>query len=280
MPGHSLGLCDRQHANVRACADSRIGRVRSRRQRTLRPDSRPAHCCRWPAPARHRSRLLAFLAGLGVLSAPAGAAPQWHGTWRVAFRGAVAMAVTAGAGAPCRAQWPGRLELQAADRIPAWCAAACGLEQTSERGSSDACGGRDYEQNIPAIVATCHPREQLRCGPLDPPAESRRVGVGRPAGARSRSAGLRIRIPTPDGTRDDPAPHGTRRLAAPFNLRTAAGPGAPRSAHLRRCPGRGPPDRIDPRCPCGCCAAAAFRDGSRTGIRRNSRSAACAGARR
>jgi len=42
---------------------------------------------------------LAFLAGLGALSAQVGGAPVWSGTWRVAFWGAVAMAVTAGAGA-------------------------------------------------------------------------------------------------------------------------------------------------------------------------------------
>jgi len=42
---------------------------------------------------------LAFLAGLGALSARVGGAPVWSGTWRVAFWGAVAMAVTAGAGA-------------------------------------------------------------------------------------------------------------------------------------------------------------------------------------
>jgi VIT1/CCC1 family predicted Fe2+/Mn2+ transporter len=42
---------------------------------------------------------LAFLAGLGALSAQVGGAPVWNGTWRVAFWGAVAMAVTAGAGA-------------------------------------------------------------------------------------------------------------------------------------------------------------------------------------
>jgi VIT1/CCC1 family predicted Fe2+/Mn2+ transporter len=41
---------------------------------------------------------LVFLAGLGALSAKAGGAPIWGGTWRVAFWGAVAMAVTAGAG--------------------------------------------------------------------------------------------------------------------------------------------------------------------------------------
>lgn len=42
---------------------------------------------------------LAFLGGLGAISARAGGAPIWPGTWRVAFWGAVAMAVTAGAGA-------------------------------------------------------------------------------------------------------------------------------------------------------------------------------------
>ena len=42
---------------------------------------------------------LAFLAGLGELSAQVGGARVWNGTWRVAFWGAVAMAVTAGAGA-------------------------------------------------------------------------------------------------------------------------------------------------------------------------------------
>ena len=42
---------------------------------------------------------LAFLAGLGALSAQAGGAGVWRGTWRVAFWGAVAMAVTGGAGA-------------------------------------------------------------------------------------------------------------------------------------------------------------------------------------
>ena len=42
---------------------------------------------------------LAFLAGLGALSARAGGAPVLNGTWRVAFWGAAAMAVTAGAGA-------------------------------------------------------------------------------------------------------------------------------------------------------------------------------------
>jgi VIT1/CCC1 family predicted Fe2+/Mn2+ transporter len=42
---------------------------------------------------------LVFLAGLGAVSAQAGGAPVWRGTWRVAFWGVVAMAVTAGAGA-------------------------------------------------------------------------------------------------------------------------------------------------------------------------------------
>ncbi len=42
---------------------------------------------------------LAFLAGLGALSAQAGGAQVWIGTWRVTFWGAIAMAVTAGAGA-------------------------------------------------------------------------------------------------------------------------------------------------------------------------------------
>jgi VIT1/CCC1 family predicted Fe2+/Mn2+ transporter len=42
---------------------------------------------------------LAFLAGLGALSAQVGGARVWRGTWRVAFWGAVAMAVTGGAGA-------------------------------------------------------------------------------------------------------------------------------------------------------------------------------------
>jgi len=41
---------------------------------------------------------LAFLAGLGAVSARVGGAPVWAGTWRVAFWGALAMAVTAGAG--------------------------------------------------------------------------------------------------------------------------------------------------------------------------------------
>ncbi len=42
---------------------------------------------------------MAFLAGLGALSAKAGGAPVWTGTWRVTVWGAAAMAVTAGAGA-------------------------------------------------------------------------------------------------------------------------------------------------------------------------------------
>ena len=42
---------------------------------------------------------LVFLASLGAVSAQMGGAPVWGGAWRVAFWGAVAMAVTAGAGA-------------------------------------------------------------------------------------------------------------------------------------------------------------------------------------
>ncbi len=42
---------------------------------------------------------LVFLASLGALSAQVGGARVWPGTWRVAFWGAAAMAVTAGAGA-------------------------------------------------------------------------------------------------------------------------------------------------------------------------------------
>ena len=42
---------------------------------------------------------LAFLAVLGAFLAHAGGAPVWNGAWRVAIWGAVAMAVTAGAGA-------------------------------------------------------------------------------------------------------------------------------------------------------------------------------------
>ena len=46
---------------------------------------------------------LGFLAVLGALSARVGGASVCSGTWRVAFWGAVAMAVTAGAGALCGA---------------------------------------------------------------------------------------------------------------------------------------------------------------------------------
>jgi VIT1/CCC1 family predicted Fe2+/Mn2+ transporter len=42
---------------------------------------------------------LVFLAALGAVSARAGGARVWVGTWRVTFWGAVGMAVTAGAGA-------------------------------------------------------------------------------------------------------------------------------------------------------------------------------------
>ncbi len=42
---------------------------------------------------------LVFLAGLGAISAQIGGAGVWRGTWRVTFWGAIAMAVTAGAGA-------------------------------------------------------------------------------------------------------------------------------------------------------------------------------------
>jgi len=42
---------------------------------------------------------LVFLAGLGAVSAQIGGAGVWRGTWRVTFWGAIAMAVTAGAGA-------------------------------------------------------------------------------------------------------------------------------------------------------------------------------------
>ena len=54
----------------------------------------PAHLIPWVSVSS-----LAFLAGLGALSARVGGAPVWNGTWRVAFWGAFAMAVTAGAGA-------------------------------------------------------------------------------------------------------------------------------------------------------------------------------------
>jgi VIT1/CCC1 family predicted Fe2+/Mn2+ transporter len=42
---------------------------------------------------------LVFLAGLGLASARIGGAPAWPSAWRVTFWGAMAMAVTAGAGA-------------------------------------------------------------------------------------------------------------------------------------------------------------------------------------
>jgi VIT1/CCC1 family predicted Fe2+/Mn2+ transporter len=42
---------------------------------------------------------LVFLAALGAFSARLGGAPVWTGTWRIAFWGVAAMAVTAGAGA-------------------------------------------------------------------------------------------------------------------------------------------------------------------------------------
>ncbi len=42
---------------------------------------------------------LLFLGSLGAVSARIGGAPVWGGAGRVAFWGAVAMAVTAGAGA-------------------------------------------------------------------------------------------------------------------------------------------------------------------------------------
>jgi len=54
----------------------------------------PAHLVLWVSLSS-----LAFLAGLGALSAKVGGARVWSGTWRIAFWGAVAMAVTAGAGA-------------------------------------------------------------------------------------------------------------------------------------------------------------------------------------
>lgn len=56
--------------------------------------TRPAHLIVWVTLTS-----LIFLASLGALSAQMGGAPVWGGTWRVAFWGAVAMAVTAGAGA-------------------------------------------------------------------------------------------------------------------------------------------------------------------------------------
>ena len=54
----------------------------------------PAHLILWVSVSS-----LAILAGLGALSARVGGARVRSGTWRVAFWGAVAMAVTAGAGA-------------------------------------------------------------------------------------------------------------------------------------------------------------------------------------
>lgn len=54
----------------------------------------PAHLIPWVALSS-----LVFLAALGALSARIGGAGVWNGTWRVAFWGAFAMAVTAGAGA-------------------------------------------------------------------------------------------------------------------------------------------------------------------------------------
>lgn len=54
----------------------------------------PAHLIWWVTVSS-----LAFLAGLGAISAQVGGARAWRGAWRVAFWGAVAMAVTAGAGA-------------------------------------------------------------------------------------------------------------------------------------------------------------------------------------
>ena len=54
----------------------------------------PAQLILWVALAS-----LAFLAGLGATSAQVGGAPVGKGAWRVAFWGAIAMAVTAGAGA-------------------------------------------------------------------------------------------------------------------------------------------------------------------------------------
>ena len=45
------------------------------------------------------TRTLVFLALLGVLAARAGGTPWWTSAWRVTFWGAVAMAITAAAGA-------------------------------------------------------------------------------------------------------------------------------------------------------------------------------------
>ena len=54
----------------------------------------PVHLMVWVSMAS-----LGFLAGLGAVSARAGGSAIWPGTWRVAFWGAAAMAVTAAAGA-------------------------------------------------------------------------------------------------------------------------------------------------------------------------------------
>jgi len=54
----------------------------------------PAHLVLWVSIAS-----LAFLAGLGAVSAEIGGAPMGGGAWRVTFWGAIAMAVTAAAGA-------------------------------------------------------------------------------------------------------------------------------------------------------------------------------------
>jgi VIT1/CCC1 family predicted Fe2+/Mn2+ transporter len=54
----------------------------------------PTHLIAWVTVSS-----LGFLAALGALSARAGGAQVWRGTWRVTFWGALAMAVTAGAGA-------------------------------------------------------------------------------------------------------------------------------------------------------------------------------------
>ncbi len=54
----------------------------------------PAQLILWVALAS-----LVFLAGLGAVSAKVGGAPAGKGAWRVTFWGAIAMAVTAGAGA-------------------------------------------------------------------------------------------------------------------------------------------------------------------------------------
>lgn len=54
----------------------------------------PPHLIFWVSLAS-----LAFLAALGTASARIGGAPVWKGTWRVAFWGAIAMGVTAAAGA-------------------------------------------------------------------------------------------------------------------------------------------------------------------------------------